>query len=98
MTAKQKKARDSYLRRKYGITLEDYATLFKGQKGKCAICGNKPKKQSLHVDHDHKSGRVRGLLCFRCNYGFGFFRYDRAIYAGLVSYVQQCVQRMKGGK
>jgi Recombination endonuclease VII len=33
----------------------------------CAICGNGPKTRRLHIDHDHKTGRIRGLLCFRCN-------------------------------
>lgn len=53
---------------KYGITEERYAELFKQQKGRCAICRNKPRTQRLAVDHDHKSGEVRGLLCKRCNH------------------------------
>lgn len=53
---------------KYGITEERYQELFKQQKGRCAICRNKPRTQRLAVDHDHKSGEVRGLLCKRCNH------------------------------
>ena len=50
-----------------GVTDEDYARLLAAQGGGCAICGNPPKTRRLHVDHDHKTGRVRGLLCHRCN-------------------------------
>ena len=45
----------------------EYETLLEGQGGGCAICGATPKTRRLHVDHDHKTGQVRGLLCFRCN-------------------------------
>jgi hypothetical protein len=37
------------------------------QDGHCAICPNTPKSRRLHIDHDHKTGKVRGLLCFPCN-------------------------------
>jgi len=53
--------------RKYGINTKQFELLFLMQKGVCAICGRPPKKYRLNVDHDHKSGRVRGLLCWRCN-------------------------------
>jgi Recombination endonuclease VII. len=46
---------------------ELYERLLAEQGGVCAICGNPPKTRRLHVDHDHKTGRVRGLLCYRCN-------------------------------
>ena len=63
------KQRNAYLLKKYGITLKQYNAKLKEQGGKCAIC-KKPAKQfsrSLATDHNHKSGRVRGLLCFYCN-------------------------------
>jgi hypothetical protein len=50
-----------------GITDDDYEALLAAQGGGCAICGNPPKTRRLHVDHDHKTGKVRGLLCHRCN-------------------------------
>ncbi len=50
-----------------GVSDEEYARLFAKQGGGCAICGNPPKTRRLDVDHDHKTGRVRGLLCHRCN-------------------------------
>lgn len=45
----------------------DYLRLLADQGGGCAICGATPKTRRLHTDHDHKTGRVRGLLCYRCN-------------------------------
>ncbi len=66
------KNREGHLRRKYGITQADYETLLAKQGGGCAICGRKPSgKISLHVDHSHRDGSVRGLLCFRCNNALG---------------------------
>ena len=50
-----------------GVDDAEYARLLEAQGGGCAICGSKPKTRRLHVDHDHATGRVRGLLCHRCN-------------------------------
>lgn len=66
---KKEHTKDLYLKRKYGISLGTYNTMFKNQNGSCAIC-KKPQsnfKKALSVDHDHKTGEVRGLLCFYCN-------------------------------
>lgn len=57
-------ARRSLLR-KYGLTLEMFEIMCLQQKGRCAVCGARPKL--LCVDHNHKTGRVRKLLCGRCN-------------------------------
>ena len=67
--------RAAALKRNYGMTVSDYATLFEAQKGRCAIC-QEPKTKRLHVDHDHATGEVRGLLCFRCNYGMRWFQHN----------------------
>jgi len=50
-----------------GVTDADYERMLAAQGDGCAICGNPPRTRRLHVDHDHKTGAVRGLLCFRCN-------------------------------
>lgn len=49
------------------LTDAEYDARLAAQGGVCAICGNPPKSRRLHVDHDHRTGTVRGLLCFRCN-------------------------------
>lgn len=55
------------LKKKYGITRAQYDAMLVSQGGGCALCNAPPKTRALHVDHDHATGRVRGLLCFRCN-------------------------------
>jgi len=62
--------RKSYLARQYGITQEQYNQFLIAQGGRCAICQTKFVKIG-HIDHDHKTGKVRGLLCFKCNVGIG---------------------------
>ena len=62
-------SRRSHLKRMYGITLEDYKLLFDKQNGCCAICERHQDdvRGTFHVDHSHKDGRIRGLLCNNCN-------------------------------
>jgi hypothetical protein len=60
--------RDLRLRRTYGITSEQYDEMLEAQGGVCAICGRPPKNMPLNVDHDHKTGLVRGLICWSCNH------------------------------
>ena len=69
------KVKENWLKRKYGITLKDYYLLLEKQNYKCAICGSdNPKRDKFFcVDHDHKTGEVRGLLCFICNTSLGGF-------------------------
>lgn len=52
----------------YGITWDEYELLLACQDDRCAICGGRPRKNLLAVDHDHKTGEIRGLLCSRCNH------------------------------
>ena len=62
--------------KKYGIPYSQYESMYIGQGGLCAICANMPDNGRLVVDHDHSSGRVRSLLCVRCNLGLGHFLDD----------------------
>ena len=66
---KRKKARDGYLRRNYGVGLDWYDEKLEAQGGRCAICLCRPRTRVLAVDHDHFTGKLRGLLCGRCNHG-----------------------------
>lgn len=69
-TATHKEERRNYTyKRLYGISLEDYQKLYEAQNGACLICEN--KEERLYVDHCHKEGIVRGLLCRNCNTGIG---------------------------
>jgi len=65
-----KRARETTIEKKYGITMSEYDVLFDSQDGLCGVC-SKASKISLCVDHDHKTGVVRGLLCRQCNSAIG---------------------------
>ncbi len=62
-------------KRKYGITREEYVRALTLQRGRCYICGEF-FGEALRVDHDHKTGKVRKLLCNNCNTGLGSFKED----------------------
>lgn len=65
------------LKERYGITLEQYNEMLDRQGGRCAICFRPPaSRKKLGVDHDHKTGAVRGLLCDYCNRGIAAFGDD----------------------
>jgi hypothetical protein len=63
--------RHYHLKRRYGIGADEFDELVRQQGGVCAICG---RENPEHVDHDHETGEVRGILCFNCNGGLGQFR------------------------
>ncbi len=67
------KKRESHIKHKYNITLKDYDKILEKQGGKCKICGTKIPggRGRFHVDHDHKIGKIRGLLCVGCNHMLG---------------------------
>lgn len=61
--------------KRFGLSLGEYESMITDQSGRCAICFDRAADPtSLHVDHCHKTGRVRGLLCHSCNTGLGHFR------------------------
>lgn len=88
-------ARNYSLRAEHGIGLEDYNTMFMKQGGLCFICENPETSNSrwgkvltLAVDHDHKTGKIRGLLCRRCNQVLGKFEDDIKLFKKAISYLE----------
>jgi hypothetical protein len=84
--------RRSWLRRLrlLGLTEGEYLDLLSKQDGRCAICKtDEPwgRSRTWHVDHDHESGRVRGLLCSKCNRGIGYFQDDVNRLAAAIVYL-----------
>jgi hypothetical protein len=74
----------------YGVTYERYQEMLNEQNGLCAICRNPPEQHKrLVVDHDHKSGYVRGLLCEWCNFGLGWFRDDPEYLLNAIEYLKK---------
>ena len=70
---RRRSAHNYHLKKTYGITIEDYDAILQAQGGKCAICKGGTSKNFFAVDHNHKNGKVRGLLCARCNTGLARF-------------------------
>jgi hypothetical protein len=71
----------------YGITRAEYDALLARQGGACAICGAPPKKERLCVDHCHLTGRIRGLICRKCNFGLGCLRDDHRTLIAALAYL-----------
>lgn len=78
--------RKAALKSRYDISLDQYETLLKQQKGRCAICRKPPHRQHLHVDHNHSTGETRGLLCQRCNFQVGWVENH---YETVMPYIQR---------
>ena len=67
------KLKNSQLKCKYGITLKEWEATERRQKHRCLICGKHSSETRLVTDHDHKTGKFRGLICFTCNTSLGWF-------------------------
>lgn len=80
------KTKSAELRFRYGITLDDYNAMAVAQRGACAICA-KVSSRRLHVDHDHLTGSVRGLLCRPCNHMLGLSRDNADVLAAAIRYL-----------
>ena len=73
--------------RPYGLTVQDYDTMYENQKGLCLIC-EKPF-EVLCVDHCHTTNKVRGLLCTSCNIGLGHLKDDTRILQQAIKYLER---------
>jgi hypothetical protein len=81
------------LKYSYGITRERYDTLVLEQGNRCKVCREQPrqvgKKARLHVDHDHETGAIRGLLCHNCNVSIGLLKDDVGRVRALLEYLER---------
>lgn len=83
------------LKAKYGITVEDYQSMFDSQGGVCKLCGQEETTRisrgdgirSLAVDHDHNTGKVRGLLCHQCNVVLGQYEKHKDLFPKFQEYL-----------
>lgn len=74
---------------KYGLTEEQFRRMYLDQKGLCAICPKRMSGRDCHIDHDHVTGKVRGLLCSSCNTGLGFFKDSVRLLASAIVYLEK---------
>ena len=87
--------RDARLHQLYGISIDEYDRLFAAQNGVCAVCRRPERSQnqyglvSLSVDHDHRTGKVRGLLCVDCNRAIGQLGDDVLLLRAAVDYLER---------
>jgi hypothetical protein len=79
--------RGNKLRNIFNLTVEQYDLMFDHQGGLCAICLRPPATKRLHVDHDHATGLIRGLVCWNCNKTLGFWRDDSERFVRAASYL-----------
>lgn len=84
--------RSVVLKNKYGITFDDYRRLLGAQGNGCGICGTDipgASKKHFSVDHDHKTGKIRGILCHGCNAGLGMFKEDLLSLQSAIRYLEK---------
>ena len=82
-----KTRRKVHLKKQYGLSLEAYGAKLAKQGGVCVIC-QRPKEKRLHVDHNHKTHKLRSLLCGKCNRGLGLYEEDPAALRRAADYLE----------
>ena len=73
-TKRKRYDKGEYLIETYNITMDQWNTMYNEQGGSCKICDKDLVKSKAHTDHNHKTGKVRGILCGSCNRGLGLFQ------------------------
>ncbi len=91
----RKRHRKRNYKHNYNMTINDYDNMFNKQDGRCAICGsgnsNRKSSEKFYVDHNHETGKIRGLLCHNCNSALGHIKDDTRILQNMLHYI-----RLKG--
>lgn len=82
----KKAAKKAALKRDYNITEEEFNRMHEEQEGKCKIC-NKKSEKTLNIDHCHTTNKVRGLLCWNCNIGLGYFKDNKQFLINAIKYL-----------
>ncbi len=82
-----------WIKKNHGVTGEEYKEMLSRQGGVCAICGkvNITKSKRLAIDHCHKTGKIRGLLCGRCNMGIGQFDDKASLLIAAAEYIRKSI-------
>lgn len=88
--------RKSHIKIKYNLTWESYTELYNSQKGKCKICetpvklmgSNAEHSEVARIDHSHRTGKIRGILCNECNKGLGSFKDNIKSLKNAISYLE----------
>ena len=90
----------SRIKKFYNIDEDLYLELYNNQNGKCAICSDdlELKGKSTHIDHNHTTLEVRGLLCHKCNTAIGLFREDINYLNKAITYLSEAGMKKKMGK
>ena len=90
------KGRKHHLKKRYNITQQDYETKLASQNHQCAVCGKHEslntrggKLDPLHIDHCHKTNKIRDLLCYQCNSGLGQFKDDIETLQKAIDYLRK---------
>ncbi len=84
----KKYKREYCFKTKYNLTLDEHLSLYIRQNGCCAICKKATPLDKIQVDHNHKTNRVRGLLCRNCNLILGHAKDNMQILSNAVAYIQ----------
>jgi hypothetical protein len=82
---------DNWRLRRYGISKEEFSSLLTKQNNVCAICKTDTpgRGRNFHVDHNHKTGKIRGLLCDKCNRGLGYFNDSLDVLKSALGYLNE---------
>ncbi|OHB69014.1 MAG: hypothetical protein A2W17_09665 [Planctomycetes bacterium RBG_16_41_13] len=85
------------LKKQYSLTIEAYDRMYREQQGTCSVCGDIKKhpatagakrNEVLHIDHCHKSGKVRALICAHCNKALGLFKENVKSLQNAIDYIE----------